>query len=51
MKTLKTHFIPFYRRIVRKYRPEVVIQEDNAPWHTAKLVKRFLEGKSIKYVQ
>jgi transposase len=51
VKTLKTYFILFYKRMVRKYGPEVVMQEDNAPWHTAKLVKRFLEGKSVKYVQ
>ena len=41
-KILKEHFIPFYRRIVEKYGPSVVIQEDNAPWHTAKVVRKYI---------
>ena len=41
LETIKKHFLPFYRRMVRKYGPEVVMQEDNAPWHTAKLVGHF----------
>jgi hypothetical protein len=38
LETVKKHFLPFYRRIKRKYGPEVVIQEDNAPWHKAEIV-------------
>lgn len=30
IEVLKKHFIPFYRRIVRKYGSEVIMQEDNA---------------------
>jgi hypothetical protein len=30
---LREHFIPFYKRIRRRYGPEVVMQEDNALWH------------------
>jgi len=42
LETLKEHFIPFYRRIVKKYGPGVVMQEDNAPWHTAKVVRKYI---------
>ncbi len=31
LKTAKKHFILFYKRMKRKYRIDVVIQEDNAP--------------------
>jgi len=31
----------------RKYGDEVVIQEDNAPWHTAKLITKYLTNKKI----
>jgi transposase len=51
LKTLKTHFIPFYRRMVRKYGPDVVMQEDNAPWHTAKLVRAYLDKQKVKRLQ
>jgi transposase len=33
--------VPFYRRMRRKYGKSVVVQEDNAPWHTTKVVKKF----------
>ena len=51
MKTLKDHFIPFYRRMRRKYGPEVVMQEDNAPWHKANIVRDFLRSKRVKFCQ
>jgi len=44
----KKYFIPFYRRMVSKYGPEVVMQEDNAPWHKAKTVRAFLERQRVK---
>lgn len=44
---LQKHFIPFYERMRRKYGDEVVMQEDNAPWHTANVVKKYLERKRI----
>ena len=34
--------------MVRKYSPEVVMQEDNAPWHTAKLVRSFLDRQKVR---
>jgi hypothetical protein len=48
IKVLKKHFILFYRRIVCKYGLEVVIQEDNAPWHKVKTVRAFLEKQNVK---
>ena len=42
LETLKEHFIPFYRRMVEKYGPGVVMQEDNAPWYTAKVVRKYM---------
>ena len=30
LETVKKHFLPFIRKIKRKYRKGVVIQEDNA---------------------
>jgi transposase len=40
-------FIPFYERMRRKYGNEVVMQEDNAPWHTAKIITKYLANKGI----
>ena len=48
LETVKKHFIPFYRRIVRKYGLDVVIQEDNASWHKAKLVTNYLDRQRVK---
>jgi len=48
LETVKKHFIPFYRRMRRKYGPSVVMQEDNAPWHTAKIVRNYLRRLKIK---
>jgi hypothetical protein len=42
LETVKKYFLPFYKRMVRKYGPEVVMQEDNASWHTAKIVRAYL---------
>ena len=48
LATLKKHFILFYRRMRQKYGPEVVMQEDNAPWHKAKIVRDYLEKQGVK---
>ena len=48
--TLEEHFIPFYEEMVEKCGPDVVMQEDNAPWHKAKLVRNFLRKKKVKYI-
>ncbi|KAF8857048.1 hypothetical protein BDZ45DRAFT_553791, partial [Acephala macrosclerotiorum] len=42
LQTVKEHFIPFYRRMVEKYGEGVVMQEDNALWHTAKVVRNYM---------
>jgi transposase len=34
--------------MVQKYGPEVVIQEDNAPWYKAKLVRNYLLKQNVK---
>jgi hypothetical protein len=38
IKVLKKYFILFYKRIKRKYKNHVVMQEDNTPWHKAKSI-------------
>jgi hypothetical protein len=48
LETVKKHFLPFYRRMKRKYGPEVVMQEDNAPWHKAKIVTAYLNKQKVK---
>jgi hypothetical protein len=44
---LQQLFIPFYERMRRKYGNEVVMQEDNALWHTAKIITKYLGNKKI----
>jgi len=50
IEVLKKYFIPFYRRMVCKYGPEVVMQEDNASWHKAGAVRKFLAKQNVKYL-
>lgn len=47
-EVLKKYFILFYRRVGRKCGSEVVIQEDNTPWHTVKAVRAFSKRWKIK---
>src|ERR1700722_11229057 len=47
---LQRLFIPFYKRIRRKYGDKVVMQEDNAPWHTAKIITKYLANKKVKRI-
>jgi len=47
VEVLKEHFIPFYRRMRAKQGPSVVIQEDNASWHKAKIVRAFLKKQKV----
>ncbi|KAF8853586.1 hypothetical protein BDZ45DRAFT_598311 [Acephala macrosclerotiorum] len=47
LQIVKEHFIPFYRRIIEKYSEGVVMQENNAPWHTAKVVRNYMRKQSI----
>lgn len=44
---LQRLYIPFYERMKQKYGKEVVMQEDNAPWHTAKIIKAYLNTKKV----
>jgi len=48
LQTAKKYFLPFYRRMVRKYGRNVVLQEDNAPWHTAKIVQSHFDRQKVK---
>jgi hypothetical protein len=48
---LQRLFIPFYKRMRVKYSDEVVMQEDNTPWHTAKIITKYLENKGIKQIK
>ncbi len=44
---LQRLFIPFYKRMRAKYGDEVVMQEDNASWHRAKIVTNYLTNKEV----
>jgi hypothetical protein len=45
---LQTLFIPFYKRMRRKYKDEVIIQEDNVSWYRIGIVERYLTNKGVK---
>jgi len=47
---LQQLFIPFYERIRAKYSNKVVMQEDNAPWHTAKIITKYLKNKKVRWM-
>ena len=51
LETVKKHFLPFIRKMKRKYRKGVVIQEDNASWHKAKLVTDYLKSKKVTTIR
>jgi len=51
LETVKNYFVPFYKRIVRKYGRGVVMQEDNTPWHTAKIVRAYLWSRGVSLLQ
>jgi transposase len=51
LETVKKHFLPFYRRMRRKYGLDVVIQEDNALWHKAKMVTDYLNKQKVKQLR
>ena len=51
LETVKNYFVPFYKRMCRKYGPGVVMQEDNAPWHTAKIVRCYLRTQGVSLLQ
>jgi hypothetical protein len=39
LETVKKYFLLFHKRIVKKYKLDVVMQEDNTSWHTTRIVK------------
>jgi transposase len=48
LEVAKKYFVLFYRRMRRKYGKDVVMQEDNASWHKAKLVTSYLDRQKVK---
>jgi hypothetical protein len=50
IEILKKHFILFYKRIKGKYGNQVVMQEDNTPWHKAKSLWFFLTRQKVKFI-
>ena len=48
LETVKKYFVPFYKRMLHKYGLDIVIQEDNAPWHIAKIVQNYLNRQKVK---
>jgi hypothetical protein len=51
LKTLKKYFILFYHQMVQKYGPGVVMQEDNAPWYIAKIIRKYIAQQGIPQLQ
>jgi transposase len=47
---LQRLFIPFYNEMRRKYGDKVVMQEDNAPWHTARIITNYLANKKVNRI-
>ena len=47
-EVLKPYFIPFYKKMVSKYRKEVVIQEDGAGYHYTKMLAAFKARMKVK---
>ena len=50
-ETLKKYFIPFYRRMKRKYGSSVIMQQDNASWHKAGVITSFLATQKVKFIR
>ena len=48
LEIVKKYFLPFYRRIQEKYSSDIVIQEDNTSWYTAKVVRAYLDKQGVK---
>lgn len=47
-EVLKPHFVPFYKRMVRKYGKGVIIQEDGAKYHFAKIPTAYKTLHKVK---
>ena len=48
---LQRLFIPFYERMRAKHGEEIIMQEDNAPWHRAKIIRKYLTNKGINRIK
>ena len=46
-QVLQRLFILFYERMKAKHGNTVVMQEDNALWHTAKIIIKYLTNKNV----
>ena len=44
LETVKEYYIPFYKRIVKKYGPEVILQEDNTFQYTTKIIRNYIDS-------
>jgi len=48
LEIMKEYYMPFYKRIIKKYSPEVILQENNAFWHITKIVWNYMNSQGIK---
>src|SRR5438046_4021005 len=47
---MKTKFVPFYERMRAKYGDEVVMMQDGASYHTAKMIKAYITKKGLRFM-
>lgn len=47
-EVLKPHFVPFYKKMARKYGKDVVMQEDGAGYHHTKMLLAFKARMKVK---
>jgi transposase len=47
-EVLKPHFMPFYNKMRRKYRKEVVMQEDGAKYHFAPILTAYKDSHKVQ---
>jgi hypothetical protein len=47
-EVLKPHFVPFYNKIRRKYKKEVVIQEDEAKYHFTPILAAYKNSHKVQ---
>jgi hypothetical protein len=47
---LKPYFVPFYKKMQRKYGPKVVMQEDGAKYHFTPVAARYKNSQKVRYM-
>jgi hypothetical protein len=47
-EVLKLHFMPFYKKIRRKYKKEVVMQKDGAKYHFKKIATVYKDFHKVQ---